>query len=96
MSTRVHWPLQSRAPIELTRRRELVEPPREELLLRRVARQIERPTVGVARLLDAAEPAQEVGPSGVEQVVALQPVDALDQGEPLLGSPGLGRPRPRG
>ena len=50
-------------------RSQLGEPPCEELALGAVGGELERAPVGGRRLVGAVEPAQQVGPGGVQQVV---------------------------
>lgn len=69
--------------------RQLIQPPGDELLLGGVTRQLERSAVGVARLVRTTEPAQEIGPDGVQQVVALESIDLVDQRKAVFGAAGL-------
>jgi acyl-CoA synthetase (AMP-forming)/AMP-acid ligase II len=57
---------------------ELAEPLREEASLGVRGDELERPLVGGAGVLDTTEPAQQLGPRGVEVVVAIE-VEAVDQ-----------------
>ena len=55
-----------------------------------VRRELERPRVGGPRLVVAAEPAEQVGPGGVEVAVVLEAGDRVDRGEAVLRAVGHG------
>ena len=69
--------------------------PVEELALDRVVGQLERARVGGGRLVAAVEPAQQVGPRGVEEVVAVEARAPSTSASPASG-PSRSPPRPRG
>src|SRR2546421_6428018 len=62
----------------------LREPPFEEPALQGLASELEGGPIGRRSLLQPAEAAQEIGQCGVEEVVALQSVDTLQQLEAVL------------
>ena len=58
----------------------------EKGALDRVGGELERPHVGLGRLLGAPGPGQKLGPGGVQVQVALEPVYPLERLEPLIAN----------
>src|SRR5579884_2110579 len=67
-------------------RRGAFKPAAQEVALRGLGGELERRPVGAGGLACTAELPEQVGPRGVEEVVALETLDALDQLKATLRS----------
>ncbi len=64
---------------------ECCEPSTQELALELAGRKVQRAVVRLRGRVVPLEPAQQVGPRRVEEVVVVEPLDRVGQGEPFLG-----------